>query len=173
MNIVKHFQPLFSENKRLYKYNLPADRLRSNIEIVFKRSYGILQGQDIRGRFTGATTFQMDCPVPAFSYGVLRSTLYGVLYEQNGAAMVETRIHSAIALKIWFWLSMVLGLAGMVQVLITGHSILPPLALFLLGPLSAVTLASIYNAAIEDRYQRYIHKAITVAVDQERAADRP
>lgn len=156
----KFFDPLFSGNKKLYSYNLPLHNLRSIIENVFAKSGGILREPDIRGRFTGGDTFEMDAPAPA-GPPVLHSKLYGVLREQEGKTVVETHIRPAISLRIWFWLSMALGVGYLVQTFITEyHFIWPALGLIILGPISAVMIANMNNAVIEHRYRKYIHKEI-------------
>lgn len=158
--MIKFLQPLFSENKRTYSYDLPPDVLRSRIQAVFQQA-GVFQGPDVRGNFTDGNTFQMDSPVPADTNGVVyRSKLYASLRENGKGTIIETRTRVAVSLRGMFWVFLALGIAFVIQKLIAGDPALwQPLIILILGPPAAVIIANVNNAVIEDRYRRYIHKA--------------
>lgn len=155
----KFFAPLFSEHKRTYNYKLPLNKLRSLIEDVFHQSGGFFQNSDIHGKFTGANTFQMVAPSGAAVEISYRSTLRGFIKEHDGVTTVETIIRASTGIRILFWLSIVIGLSGLVTLLfVSNWGGWPGIIILIIGPLLTVGFANINNAVIEDRYRRYIHK---------------
>ena len=76
--MIDFIKPLFSSTKIVYSYNLPLEKVRTEIEAVFDDSTKFLSFTDMRAHFTSNDSFEIDAKLNAATKGVqYHSILYG------------------------------------------------------------------------------------------------
>ncbi|RYY43432.1 MAG: hypothetical protein EOO06_19705 [Chitinophagaceae bacterium] len=159
----KLFQPLFGSSTQRYTYNLPVEVVMKAIGKMLSRTPGWFQEPDINGIMTGSASFRLEVNMPSLIHGMTyHSTLYGTVSEQDGLALVETITIPSFGFKVVFFLNLLVGTILTINGFKEGafNSFAGGLAWLLIGSLIIIRIADVNNGVPEDRYWRYLHKAI-------------
>jgi hypothetical protein len=90
------------------------------------------------------------------------STLSCEIIENEHQTIVRTKAHTGVKVLILLILTFIAGCAYLIKGMLTGLSefIGWGIVLTVLGPAISIGVTNVAKASIEDRYFRYIHKAL-------------
>jgi hypothetical protein len=155
----KYLRSFFAYTFKTYTYHQPKEALVATIDEVLKVKPTFLGVKDIEGYFINATTFTIKLISPYSKSILYGAALIAEIKElQDGVTEIKTRVRAGLVLYLLFFIALIFGVVYLYEFVQTSSIdfLLGSLAMLIGGPVISIALASIANAAVYERFDRYI-----------------
>lgn len=163
--MLRLFSNIFLLKRATYSYDISKDSVQVKIAEILSKSGSFFNEPDIHGRFYNEYHFYIIAQPAIFTIGdtLIYTVLYGTIKEREpGKTKVETKIATSILFKFVFVFVLAIGVACFYKSYIQSSPLfsLLGIGMCLFGSLIINWIAGISKTSVQDRYERYIHKAI-------------